>query len=531
MRRWLGGAIVLVLIWGPARAAEPQPKVLRETWYVSRTDAGKLGHLHLKAREVERDGRKLIHTTSREEISYLRSGDPYHETLEQESFETATGEVVELSYLSTLAKNQKLRIRGRVEGEQLTLEVLGEDGKPTKYRRTIPWNPKALGLYAQDRFLESKPLKAGDRYTLHSFHLTMNRVVPTIYTVKDVEAVRVNGEKRVLPRIEQSYSNELYLSTSTHWVNKDGMIVKTEQDMPLFGSSMTYEVSDEVTAGGRFRPRVADVEAPILINQPVSFKRGAPRELVLRVSMEGEHQPGTLFVQDGRQQVVKADRRAVELRLLAKAVPEKAGWAELEANLILPFASMTMMPAAGLSAALPGYGTPLPSLATGEFLDSNLFICSDHELVRKLARQAVGEEADPHKQLTLLRKWFRFKFKPGFDVAFATADEVARTLEGDCSEMGILAAAMCRSLGMPSRAAFGLVYDQANPGFGGHLWTEVYINGRWEPFDPTGVLDTLGAAYIKIAAYSLKDAFNPDELLEVRRAFAGRMKVEVVEDK
>src|SRR5262245_12350934 len=123
------------------------------------------------------------------------------------------------------------------------------------------------------------------------------------------------------------------------------------------------------------------------------------------------------------------------------------------------------------------------------------------------------------------------KFNGNYEVPFATADEIARTKEGDCTEMGVLAAALCRALGVSSRLAFGLVYDPAHPGFGGHLWIEVYLDGPCEPFDPTGVLDLLNAAYIKIAHYSFAGVLSPDELVEVRRAFAGKLKVEIVESK
>jgi hypothetical protein len=97
--------------------------------------------------------------------------------------------------------------------------------------------------------------------------------------------------------------------------------------------------------------------------------------------------------------------------------------------------------------------------------------------------------------------------------------------------MGMMCAAMCRAVGIPSRVAFGLVYDPDNPGFGGHLWAEVFLEGHWETCDPTGVVPILNAAHIKVADYSLKGVLNPDELTAVRRVFAGRMKVEIVEQK
>lgn len=529
MVRFLAG--FTVLLWLPASLQADEGKILRETWQITRTEAGRLGRVHLLVREVERGGRKLIHSTLVEEISYLRSGDPYHEKQEQETFETEAGELVELGYASTLAKNQKLWIRGRVAGDEMVLEVIGKDGKPTEFRRTIPWDKNAMGLYAQDRLFESKKLRAGDRIEVKVFSLTVNRVITTTYHVHEQEMTPLGGEKKKLWRVEQTYPKEYRLSPTTHWIDDAGKIVKSALDMPLFGTAMIYELADKDDARAAFKPKVADIESPTTIDRPINFRRGAPRQLVLRVSMAGEDSPGTLFVADGRQTVVKADEQSVEIRLLARprqtpaeAAPRATAWTLAAIDALAGGAAAPMPAAAGVFLRLgPPPGVPL------EYLQSNFFIRSDDALVKKLAAEAVGKEIDPQRQLVQMKRWFRFKFKPGYDVAFATADEVARTLEGDCSEMGVLACAMCRSLGIPARTVFGLVYDSNNPGFGGHLWTEVYVDGAWEVFDPTGVIDMVGAAYLKVGDFSLKDILNPDELLQVRRAFASRMKVELVE--
>lgn len=130
-----------------------------------------------------------------------------------------------------------------------------------------------------------------------------------------------------------------------------------------------------------------------------------------------------------------------------------------------------------------------------------------------------------------IASWVKKKVKGDYEVGFATADEVARTLEGDCTEMGVLCAAMGRTLGIPTRVCFGLVYDPDNPGFGGHLWTEAYVDGNWETFDATGVLNVMGAAYLRIDGYSMHGVLNPDELAGVRRGFNGRMKVFLLDTK
>jgi transglutaminase-like putative cysteine protease len=170
-----------------------------------------------------------------------------------------------------------------------------------------------------------------------------------------------------------------------------------------------------------------------------------------------------------------------------------------------------------------------PAPAPAEYLESNFFIRCDDEVVRKLAHEAVSTELDVRRKLAKLKQYLARKFEVSFEVAFATADEIARYPEGDCSEMGVLYCAMCRAQGIPSRVVFGLVYDERHRGFGGHLWTEAYVDGNWEPFDPTGVLDGLRAAYLKVHHHSMKDVLNPETMVEIRRAFSGKIKVEVID--
>src|SRR5262249_12024728 len=94
-----------------------------------------------------------------------------------------------------------------------------------------------------------------------------------------------------------------------------------------------------------------------------------------------------------------------------------------------------------------------------EFLKSNFFITSDDKLVRQHAQGAVGKETDPWRKAQRVERWVRDNMKVlNFENGIAPAFEVARTLEGDCTEYAMLAAAMCRAEGVPSRTAIGLVY-------------------------------------------------------------------------
>ena len=86
---------------------------------------------------------------------------------------------------------------------------------------------------------------------------------------------------------------------------------------------------------------------------------------------------------------------------------------------------------------------------------------------------------------------------------FAAASEVARNLTGDCTEHGVLTAAMCRARGVPARVVVGLVYADHLGGFGFHMWNEVYVHRRWVAIDAGFDQTSVDAVHIKLTDTSL----------------------------
>jgi len=72
-------------------------------------------------------------------------------------------------------------------------------------------------------------------------------------------------------------------------------------------------------------------------------------------------------------------------------------------------------------------------------------------------------------------------------VAYASAAEVARSREGDCTEHAVLLAAMCRSVGLPARVVCGIVYvpslGEKKDVFLPHAWVEAYVGKEWVCID------------------------------------------------
>lgn len=474
--------------------AAPAGTVVREIWADRYNASGRLGWMQTLSYEITENNQTLIRTVVRDQLRYLRSGDPYSELTEQYSVETKEGNVVEVGYRTSLGKDQDLVIRGRPKGDKIVLEVLDHAGKKVVYKQEKSWDPQAKGLLFQDRLLEGKDLSPGKTYTVKGFMTVLNAVAPTTYTILGKKEVTYAGKKRELVYVEQTYPKELYLEKSWQYLDPaTGETLLSTEDNNLF-DLVTHERTTREKALAVFEGKVKDKESPVTIDKPIEVGiLGLPRKLHIEIEMTEDDSPQDIFLNTVRQKFIKKNGKRAEYRLAAK---------ELDGAVVA-------------KAPVPGK----------EYLDSNFYIRSDDETVKKVTKEAIRDATEPRQQMERIARWVRKNVKGDYEVGFATADEVARTLEGDCTEMGVLAAAMGRAVGIPTRVCFGLVYDPDNPGFGGHLWTEAYVDGKWDTFDPTGVIPAMGAAYLRIDGYSMSEVLNPDELAGVRRGFNGRMKV------
>ena len=149
--------------------------------------------------------------------------------------------------------------------------------------------------------------------------------------------------------------------------------------------------------------------------------------------------------------------------------------------------------------------------------------------MKQHVRAAVGAEKDPWKKALRVEKWVHDNMKGTNNEALATADHVALTLEGDCTEFAMLMAAMCRAEGVPSRTAVGLIYGEVKerPVFAFHMWTEVFVRGRWVPLDATLGQGKVGATHLKISDQSWHETRTMTPLFPVVRVL-GRVSIEVV---
>jgi len=127
-----------------------------------------------------------------------------------------------------------------------------------------------------------------------------------------------------------------------------------------------------------------------------------------------------------------------------------------------------------------------------EATKSNRFLQSDDERVVALARKAVGGTKDAGEAARRIEAFVaEYIENKDLSVGYASALEVIASKQGDCSEHAVLAAALCRAVGIPAQIITGVAYVddwRGLQGFGGHAWVQVYIwrktTGKWVGLDP-----------------------------------------------
>jgi hypothetical protein len=167
-------------------------------------------------------------------------------------------------------------------------------------------------------------------------------------------------------------------------------------------------------------------------------------------------------------------------------------------------------------------------------LEPSRYVESDHKVIIDLAKRAVGRTSDAAEAISKIEAFVAdYVEDKNLSVGYASAVEVAASKQGDCTEHAVLAAALCRAVGIPAQVVTGLAYVEewstVVNGFGGHAWAQAYIGDKWIGLDAAfrgtgrGGYD---AGHIILAAGS----GNPEDFLNLIGTM-GQFKIDRVEVK
>jgi len=482
---------------GLASAATNTPaQAQSESWDAVFIGNNKVGSIQIRVNPVKDKDRSLVNVLVDYQLTLRRGNDSVVMAMKYGTIETPEGEVLRLD-TRTQASNQIIQVRGDVIDGKMKLEII--NGKQ-KQQEVLTWGPEVKGPYGPELSFTRMPMKPGEVRKLKTYLPEYNKIGDVTLTARTIESLTLGGGAvRDLLKVEQEVratdNKPMPELNQTFWVDSVGQVLKTYNDN--FGGMTAYRTTKEAATRAVARADQFDLINGMVVQ--VARKITNPensRDILYKVSLT-DADPAAFFPNDRRQTL--------------KAGPEPKT------------ASLTVRTAG------PTDGEAGPATVGDEYLRSNPLVTSNDSLVIRLARRAVGTQTDPWAKAQAISKWVAANIKEkNFETSFAPADEVARNLQGDCTEHAVLTAAMCRAEGVPSRVVVGLIYATQLGGFGYHMWDEVYVNRRWVAVDAAFDQSQVDAVHLKLSETSL-DGVSPFDTFTAVTRVATKLKIEAIE--
>lgn len=182
-----------------------------------------------------------------------------------------------------------------------------------------------------------------------------------------------------------------------------------------------------------------------------------------------------------RSNIPLPDPRGISaLTLRIRHLKPDLGWPDLEGpgQRIMEKSSSTMLLQLRRQEPESGKSDDKPDESC---LRPNALIQSDDPEIIRIAREVTANVERDFEKARRLHNWVNQNVKFDLGIALAPASEVVRNRRGTCVAYAVLLAALERAAGLPSRVIMGFAY--ANGIWGGHAWTEVYLDQRWIALD------------------------------------------------
>ena len=493
---------VFLLVAAEARSAEPiDPRNPREglfsdEWGEVHMAGGKVGYIHAT---MTRKG-NLIDTRTFTKMVVGRAQQAV--TIQTTASTTETLAGVPVEFMQEMdASMMKTTMRGTIEAGRVTI-VQSQYGMEQTHAFDFP----SGALMAWGLFRESllKGFEPGTHYTslVYSPELRLDGPVTAVTTIGNLETFDHAGKPRRGRRVDLKMQAPMGTLDMVSWVDDTGRPIKFVVPMPGLGD-IVIVMTDQASALEDFVAPEMFMTTVIKANR--SFKPGATRRITYRI--RAKH-PGVDLteipttgmqtprrIEDGSIELVVTRQEHVPSATRAKATVDKEDLAE--------------------------------------YLDANLMINTADPKLIELAKRAAGKTENAYVLGDKLRRFVSdYVTTKSLNVGFATASETSRTREGDCSEHGVLLAALGRIHGLPSRVAVGVAYVPSFGGqkdvFGYHLWTQFHIDGQWIDFDAALRESRCSPTRIAFATSSLKNTGLADLSLPLLSKI-GAIDIDIIE--
>jgi len=468
-------------------------ELLDDSWFVITLGSDYFGLLRSQVSQTTWQEQPVISTYEYMEFTLSRMGLELKATMHSTYIDTLAHEPIYFKSEMDIS-NMKTVTEGHLSGRDLTItQNIG--GQVQKHSLTL--DDKTI--FPSSKFKEShvRQLVPGNVFVMHLFVPDFLTVVKTTVTVMDYETISIEGQQ--FQTIKTMSTNDLTPTMpTTEWVDNNGNILQFESSLlgnVVRGTKTTRELALHRGPKGPtldvFRDLLIQLEGPIIDPDKASNAR---------FKLEFKKEPDQLnLINDNRQKIIERKDNVLILHIEKIPLPAKTG-----------------------------LNMPNKNQSLAQFTVPTQFIQSNDPKILAQARQIVKNEKDIVRAARKINTWVYDNIKKkNLNVGFASASEVMQSLEGDCSEHSVLAAALCRAVGIPARLCIGLMYSPQLKAFGYHLWFEIHA-GQWFQLDPTFNQEAVDVTHILISRGDL----NGTQLMQASadlNAWTANLNIKVLE--
>ena len=381
-----------------------------------------------------------VTTKERMAMEINRLGSKVSITNETETVENRAGEMQSLtSTMSSSQASTRLQVTRSADALQIVTEAGGKS-----YEKKIPVSGSILGPKGVEQLSREKLKKEGAVISYRMFSPELGNVA----TIERKVIGATDEKRRKLFKCEETI--EGFPGKQFVTIDENGRWVTRQQTFP-FGE-LVIEPS----------PRATTAEVPAAPAATTLPKESYDRTMA-------------------RSNILLPDPRSISgVTLRVRHLKPELGWPDLEGSGQRVLEKSSLAVVLEIRRREKGSGQP-EDKPDESCLRPNALVQSDDAEVIRIAREVTANVQGDFEKARRLQDWVSQNLQFDLGIALASASEVVRNRRGTCVAYAVLLAALERAAGLPSRVVMGFAY--ANGIWGGHAWTEAYLDGRWIALD------------------------------------------------
>jgi Transglutaminase-like superfamily len=471
-------AMMLALSLCDLAAAVPLPQsrttvIKTDAWYRIEYDGDPVGYEHMTSRQLPPDDRNpaaapRVSRFRQTELQLKRFGRDLSVSATIKTLESQDGRLWEWSLRRTAGDGRQTERSGKWSPDRSSFEVI-EKSQATRRSTHLaaisqPFSP-LIAAWGPQLLADPK-----GRLTKSVLFPETSSVVGIHFARKPPHSLKLRTGRRinVTPLVFQPTTDPQMATTL--YLNDQHQVVRSEQR--LLGRPLTLELTDAATAlaGGGIGSLDVDAQSLIPVNRQILNPATRPVTRLRIVAGSG----GSVFIPDSDWQSVQSQPDGSSIVALTRPVPPRQD------------------------------SDPVAVGTDREFLSPTVLLNFETDAVRIVALRAGGSSGRKYDECVRLTHYLSGHLKRSrFSTTLLPADQIAKSMRGDCTEHAILLAAIMRERKIPARVVTGLIYVERVSAFTAHMWTEALIDGVWFPFDSAAGAGNTGADRIKLSESSM----------------------------